>query len=211
MTIRPLAFTMVLALATSVAAQEPAPTQTPAPAGDTAADPNALDHATHVPGPPTLTCRCNTNPIFLTWAADTRRVEQPLLYRMVIGSRPGQEDLGVYDMGLTTSWTANAAPGVNYYIRIAAVNWFGGHYSNEVNVNVGATVLSGTLSGRVLTLRWTGSPTVTLYYSNHVLFATYGSVAVSGNQASFTVPPGVYYLVLWNGTQWSNFLTATVQ
>ena len=72
----PLAFTMVLALATSAAA----------------------DEEFNKPGPPTLACQCTTNPVTLSWAPETRRIEQPLIYRMYIGSRPGQADLGIIDL-----------------------------------------------------------------------------------------------------------------
>lgn len=188
----PLALTMVLGLATSAAA----------------------DHETNKPGPPTLACQCTTNPVTLAWVPDTRRVAQPTLYRMYIGSRPSQADLGIVDLGLTTQWTGTGTPGVNYYIRIAAVNAFGFNYSNEVVISVpnGTTpVLSGTLNGRALTLRWTGSPTATLYVSSSATFATYTSVAVSGNVVTYSTVPGVYYLVLWTGTQWSNILPVIVR
>jgi hypothetical protein len=189
----PLALTMVLAFATNAAA----------------------DHETGQPGPPTLACQCTTNPVVLMWVPDTRRVAQPTLYRMSIGTRPGQEDIGVFDMGLNTQWTAIATPGVSYYVRIAGVNALGGNYSNEVVIsvpNVTTPVLSGTLNGRDLTLRWTASPTAILYVSYSASFTTYATVAVSGNVAPFSnVAPGVYYFILWNGTQWSNILPAIVQ
>ena len=176
-----------------------------------ATDPPA-DHETHVPGPPYIACQCATNPVTISWAPDTRRVAQPEAIHMYLGSRPGKRISRRWNMGLSTSWSGSAQPGANYYVHIRAVNSFGGNFSAQVVVSVGnpTPVLSGTLTGRDLTLRWTGSPTATLFASTSPLFATYGSVAVSGNVISFrNVAPGVDHLILWTG-QWSNILAATV-
>ena len=170
------------------------------------------DHETHVPGPPYIACQCTTNPVRIEWAPDTRRVAQPEAYHMYVGSAPGQADLGVYNMGLATSWSGYVQPGVNYYVHIRAVNSFGGNFSAQVIVSVGnpAPQLVATVSGRTLTVWWTGSPTAYLFYSNRADFATNAYVVVSGNVATFSpVPPGVYDFLLWNG-QWSNPVTVTV-
>jgi hypothetical protein len=70
-------------------------------------------------------------------------------YVVQAGSSPGATDIAVINVGATTSLSVTAPPG-SYYVRVIALNGFGGSgASNEIVINVTTTPpnLAGTWSG----------------------------------------------------------------
>jgi hypothetical protein len=100
------------------------------------------------------------NPISLSWSP----VAGTDHYVLSAGTSPGQSDLAVVNMGGATSVSAPAPPGVRLYVRVAAVNGYGGSRSNEVSFAVGtpqppgAPTLQANVSGRHVALSWAAGP-----------------------------------------------------
>jgi hypothetical protein len=70
-------------------------------------------------------------------------------YVVEAGSAPGLSNLGIFNVGVTTTLLVSAPPGT-YFVRVVAVNAFGGSGpSNELTVIVGSTAidLTGVWSG----------------------------------------------------------------
>jgi predicted phage tail protein len=71
-------------------------------------------------------------------------------YAVQVGSAPGLSDIAVINLGATTTLSATAPPGT-YYVRVVALNGFGGSVaSNEIVVTV--TTAPPNLVGR-----WSGT------------------------------------------------------
>lgn len=210
-TTRQVAFGLALCLLPLTTLAQPLAPPVPPPAVVAVTDQPA-DHETGAPGPPSIACVCTTNPVIIRWAPDTRRVAQPEAYHMYVGSYAGGSNLAVYNMGLATEWSGYVPPGGIYYIRIRAVNLFGGNFSAQEVVNTAppAPVLTAVGGVRTLTVSWSGSPSAYLFYSTDPLYRSYNYIGVSGYVATYSnVPPGVYCLIVWTG-QWSNFVAVTV-
>lgn len=89
------------------------------------------------PGSPSgLTATVSGSTIALTWLAPTTG-GAPASYAIVVGSAPGLSNLGIFAVGLTTTFGASAIPPGTYYVRIVATNAAGASGpSNEVIVIV---------------------------------------------------------------------------
>jgi hypothetical protein len=169
------------------------------------------------PGPPVLIGNVtNTNPVQFSWIPDAH-TPQPLLYRLVVSSRPGQSgDWGVFDVGRVNSFLATADAGRTYYVSLAAVNQVGGSLSNEIVVRVGAPqglALSATVTRRDVALRWTGATNVTLAWTLRQPGTIDGTVPLSGSQALFqNLPPGTYHVAITTGgNTWSNIVRLDIR
>lgn len=84
-------------------------------------------------------------------------------YRISGGSAPGQENVGSYTIGLTSTVTAADLPQGTYYARVQAINSVGpGARSNEAVFTVGSApggldaprLLQATVTGNALSMAW---------------------------------------------------------
>ena len=99
-------------------------------------------------------------------------------YAVQAGTGPGLSDVTIANVGAATSLSAGAPPG-SYYVRVIALNAFGGSLpSNEVLVTVGTPCVTPTAPPLLL------APTVN---SNAI---TLNWVPVSGNVTSYVVEGG---------------------
>jgi predicted phage tail protein len=130
-------------------------------------------------------------------------------YRISAGSAPGQENVGSFTTGLTTTFTASDLPPGTYYVRVQAVNSAGpGQRSNEAAVTIGdgpggldaPRDLRATVTGRSLNLSWQ-PPADGLAVSGYLIEAGSASGAVdmtvSTHDPTFSaadVPDGTYFL-----------------
>ena len=89
------------------------------------------------PDPPTnLTGSVSGNTVLLLWEVPVRGCAATS-YVVQAGSAPGLSNLAVANVGATTTLTASAPPGT-YYVRVLALNAFGGSVaSNEIIITVG--------------------------------------------------------------------------
>jgi hypothetical protein len=124
------------------------------------------------PGAPVLTSTVVGSTVRLSWTASPTG-GAPTGYTLYAGSLPGLYNLGAFNVGAATSFTATIANGT-YYVAIVARNGFGpGPPSNEVTVQVGpppCTVaptapgpLTVTTAGAAVSLAWGASPTAAAY------------------------------------------------
>ena len=124
------------------------------------------------PGPPALTSTVVGSTVRLSWTASPTG-GAPTGYTLYAGSLPGLYNLGAFNVGAATSFTATIANGT-YYVAIVARNGFGpGPPSNEATVQVGpppCTVaptapgpLTVTTAGAAVSLAWGASPTAAAY------------------------------------------------
>jgi len=95
------------------------------------------------PGPPTnLTGGAFGTLVSLQWTAPATGCPATT-YAVQAGSAPGSSDIAVVNVGAATSLSANA-PNGTYYVRVVAVNAFGGSTpSSDVTVTVGAAAPAG--------------------------------------------------------------------
>jgi hypothetical protein len=145
--------------------------------------------------------------VSLSWNAPASGVA-PTGYVLYAGMASGRTDLSV-NTGAAPGWSGAAPPGI-YYVRVAARTACGvGPLSNEVVVAVGAAAtlaapgpLSGTVSGRVVSLSWSG-PSAGPAPSSY--FLEVGSASGATDVAAFdtgsaatsiagAVAPGRYFL-----------------
>jgi hypothetical protein len=147
------------------------------------------------------------NTVTLSWRAAAQSIATA--YRLVVGSGSGASDLGSFDVGSATSFTANAPDGA-YFVRAVAMNPCGvGAPSGETAVVVGNAVvppgpvfaLEGGASGSTVSLSW-AAPSVgsgpfqfRIEAGSGPDGANLATITVAGT--TFTtagVPPGVYYV-----------------
>jgi glucose/arabinose dehydrogenase len=157
--------------------------------------------------PTNLTSQTSGRTVTLAWAG----VGGATQYRIEAGSRAGAADLAVIDTGSAqTSFTANGVGDGVYYVRVRAlIGATASAESNEVIIAIGAAPcigppsppvgLTSTLSGRLVSLSWMASGTIT----STVLEAGYtpgGSdaavvvLAPSARVFSSNAPPSTYYV-----------------
>jgi hypothetical protein len=93
---------------------------------------------TSPPNAPTnLTSGVSGNVVAVAWVAPTGGCEATA-YVVQAGSAPGLSDLAIVNVGAATTLSASAPAGT-YYVRVVALNAFGGSAaSNEVVLTVGA-------------------------------------------------------------------------
>jgi hypothetical protein len=129
-------------------------------------------------------------------------------YSVQAGSSPGGSDVAVMNVGSATALSASAPAGV-YYIRVVAVNAFGGSVaSNEVTVTVGCplapsapTDLQGSSVGNLVALDWSAAGTGCAATSYVVQagsapgLSDLATLNVGADTAlSVSAPPGTYYV-----------------
>lgn len=121
------------------------------PAGGCTSAPNA---------PQGLSGTASSNQVTLNWTAPSGGCAATS-YSVQAGSAPGASDIAVINAGTATTLSA-LAPAGTYYVRVVAVNGFGGSQpSNEVVITVGCPVapnapvnLNGGAVGGVVSLTW---------------------------------------------------------
>ncbi len=157
------------------------------------------------PGGPVLTgVQTTSNPIVLSWAAGSGGA--PSSYTLSAGSSPGASDIGAFPLGMATSISANAPPGLRVYARVIAHNASGSATSNEINLMIAApsspgqpTLDPGVVGAGNVTLTWSaGAGSAATSYTILARFSPSGPVAmsvpVSGNSLTTAAPAGTYYL-----------------
>lgn len=129
--------------------------------------------------PQNLTGSASGNLVTVAWSPSSSGCAATS-YAVQAGSSPGLSDITVANVGAATSLTASAPPNT-YYIRVVALNAFGGSSaSNEIVVTVGSptptnpcppgsaappipTMFTPTVSGASVALSWTPTPGALLY------------------------------------------------
>jgi len=129
-------------------------------------------------------------------------------YSVQAGSSPGASDVAVMNVGTATTLSASAPAGI-YYIRVVAVNAFGGSVaSNEVTITVGCpaapnapTNLGGGSVGNLVALNWTAAGTGCAATSYVVQAGSAPGVSdlaslnvTGGTSLSVSAPQGTYYV-----------------
>ena len=157
--------------------------------------------------PTNLTAQTTERTVTLQWTGSSGATQ----YRIEAGSRAGASDLAVIDTGATqTSFTASGVGDGVYYVRVRALTGAtAGESSNEVVITIGAarctspppapTGLSSVLAGRLVSLSWIASGTITgiVLEAGSTPGASNAAVVVLGASArafSSNAPPGIYYL-----------------
>jgi len=158
--------------------------------------------------PTNLTSQVSGRTVTLSWTG----VSGATQYRLAAGSRAAAADLAVIDTGSTqTSFVATGVGDGVYYVRVRAVTGTtASAESNEVVVTVNGgsactaapaapTGLSATLSGRVVSLNWTASGTITSISLEAGFSAGASNAAVimldqAARTFSTNAPPGTYYV-----------------
>ena len=159
------------------------------------------------PGAPVLTSTVVGSTVRLSWTASPAG-GAPTGYTLYAGSLPGLYNLGAFNVGAATSFTATIANGT-YYVAIVARNGFGpGPPSNEVTVQVGpppCTVaptapgpLTVTTAGAAVSLAWGASPTAAAYIidaGSQPGLTDVGSFPVSSATSIVVAAPnGIYFV-----------------
>lgn len=145
--------------------------------------------------------------VTLTWRASPQSIVSS--YRLLVGTTSGGVEVGPFDVGAATTFSASAPAGA-YFVRVAAMNACGmGSPSAEAVAVVGSPVvppgpafgLQGTVSGSTVSFTW-GAPSVGTGPFQYVLEA--GSASGLANLANAGVastafvvpgvPPGIYYV-----------------
>lgn len=143
----------------------------------------------------------------LSWRASPQSIVTN--YRLIVGTASGGTQIGAFDVGPATSFTAAAPPGA-FFVRAVAMNACGlGAPSAETVAVVGAPVvppgapfgLEGSVGGSTVSFSW-GAPSVGTGPFQYRFEA--GSASGLSNLANVTlpspslvvpgVPPGIYYV-----------------
>jgi subtilisin-like proprotein convertase family protein len=165
------------------------------------------------PGPPTaLGAAITGSHVSLRWQAPARS-PAPTEYRIEVGSRPGESDLGVFDTGSPANTIAAPVPAGSYVVRVRAkVGVAIGAPSNEIAFRVGAAacaaapmapvLLTPSVAADFVTLGWL--PAAAEQATSYRLSA--GTAPGSADLATFdtgtsvtafsvaTPPQGTYYV-----------------
>jgi hypothetical protein len=157
------------------------------------------------PGAPVLAgTQTSSNPIVLSWTAGAGGA--PSSYTLIAGTSPGGSDLGTFPMGMATSISANAPPGLRVYARVIAQNASGSATSNEINFMIAPpsapgqpTLNPGVVNAGTVMLTWSaGAGSSPTSYTILARFSPGGAVAMSvpvtGNSFTTAAPPGTYYV-----------------
>jgi glucose/arabinose dehydrogenase len=156
--------------------------------------------------PTNLTSQTSERAVTLMWNG----VSGATQYRIEAGSRAGASDLAVIDTASAqTSFTANGVGDGVYYVRVRAINGAtAGAESNEIVIAIGAGPctgppsppigLSSTLNGRLVSLTWIASGTITSFVleAGSAPGASDAAVVVlapSARAFSSNASPGTYY------------------
>jgi predicted phage tail protein len=159
------------------------------------------------PNPPqNLTGSATGNIVTITWSPPVGGCAATS-YAVQAGSAPGQSNITVVNVGPARSLSASAPAGT-YYLRVVALNTFGGSTaSNEIAVTVAAPcqrpgapfVLTPTVSGSTVTFSWIApGGTVAGYWveagsapgSANLLNTTTGATTYTWTNA----PTGTHYI-----------------
>jgi len=160
-----------------------------------------------IAAPTNVTARTNGRTVALAWTAASGATQ----YRIEAGSRAGASDLAVVDTGSTqASFTASGVGDGVYYVRVRALSGVtASEASNEVVVTMGAAPctsppaapagLSATLTGRLVSLNWTASGTITSIVLEAGSTPGASNVAVvvldsSARAMSSSAASGLYYV-----------------
>ncbi len=162
------------------------------------------------PGAPTLNpVQVASNPVTVAWSPGPGGA--PTNYTLTVGTAPNTANLAAFNMGLATSASGHAPPGVRLYARVIATNAAGSAVSNEVSFVVGGGVgvpgppslNARAVSGRTVELAWSapvsGGPP-----SGYVVIARVAGIPtivatlpVVGTSAVIpNVPPGSYVVTV---------------
>jgi hypothetical protein len=159
-------------------------------------------------GPSNLTSQVSGRTVTLSWTG----VSGATQYRIAAGSQAGAANLAVIDTGSPqTSFVATGVGDGVYYVRVRALaGATASAESNEVvvTVNGGAACttappppagLSATVSGRLVSLNWSASGTITSISLEAGFSAGASNAAMivldpSARTFSTNAPPGTYYV-----------------
>jgi hypothetical protein len=178
--------------------------------------------------PSGLTGSASNSQVTLSWTAPSGGCDVTS-YSVQAGSVPGASDIAVINAGSTTTLSA-IAPAGTYYVRVVAVNGFGGSQpSNEVVITVGCpfapnapTNLTGSVFGGVVTLNWAGAASgcaATRYVVQAGSAPGLSDLAIlnvgSATTLTASAPPGTYYVRVvasndFGGSAASNEIVVTV-
>jgi predicted phage tail protein len=157
--------------------------------------------------PQSLVADVSNSSVALSWSAPSGGCGVTA-YSVQAGTSPGASEVAVVNVGTATAFSASAPSGV-YYVRVIAVNGFGGSEpSNEVTVTVGcptppnpATSLTGASVGNMVRLDWTAAGTgcPATNYAVHAGSAPgLRDLAIldvgAATTLSVSAPPGTYYV-----------------
>lgn len=158
------------------------------------------------PGKPTLTNPgYEQNPVTLFWAPGGGGA--PRDYRLLVGSRPGEADLGTINMGSATSLTASIPLDRAFFVRVRAENEAGSDTSYDVSVVVQTPVPPAVpilnppeVLGSTVRFTW-GPPQFNVSTTLLARQSPDGPVVASAPVSPFTttltvpnVPAGTYYV-----------------
>jgi large repetitive protein len=137
--------------------------------------------------PSNLTATVNGSLVDLTWTPPVSGCAATA-YAVQAGSAPGLSDLAILNVGAATSLSVVAPPGV-YYVRVVAMNAFGGSVGSvEVVVTVGISRERVTITFDGLSGVASGSPVTTYAESNFTVTPTaaqWVALTTFGNPAPF--------------------------
>jgi hypothetical protein len=151
-----------------------------------------------------------SNPVTLAWSPGVGGA--PTNYVVAVGTAPNTANLATFNMGLATSATGTAPPGVRLYARVIASNAAGSAASNEVSFVVGGggsgapgppTLNARLVNGRTVELAWSppvsgGLPTVYMVVARLAGNPTIAAIQpVAGTSVVIpNVPPGNYVVTV---------------
>lgn len=159
--------------------------------------------------PDALSGSASGNLVGLSWSSPTGGWATAS-YTVQAGSSPGASDLALMNVGTATTLSAAAPPGT-YYVRVVAVNAFGGSLaSNEIVITISggctappnpAQALSGSANGSTVSLNWAApsggcAPTSYAVHAGSAPGQSNITVANVGAATglSATAPGGTYYV-----------------
>jgi hypothetical protein len=178
--------------------------------------------------PQGLTGSTSNSQVTLSWTAPSGGCDV-VSYSVQAGSSPGASDIAVINAGTMTSFSA-IAPAGTYYVRVVAVNGFGGSQSsNEVVITVGCPLapnapanLTASTFGGAVTLNWAGASSgcaATRYVVQAGSATGLSDLAIldvgSATTLTASAPPGTYYVRVvaandFGGSAPSNEIVVTV-
>jgi hypothetical protein len=184
---------------------------------------------TSAPNPPEALMGSATGSLVtVSWSAPSAGCDATS-YSVQAGSSPGASDVAEMNVDTATTLSASAPAGI-YYIRVVAVNAFGGSVpSDEVTVTVGCpsaphtpTNLTGGSVGNLVSLTWTAAGTgcaatrYTVQAGSASGLSDLASLDVAaGTSLSVSAPLGTYYVRVlatndFGGSSASNEVVLTV-